>query len=69
MCFEGPEDQLTLTENTQPAILTMSIAALRLLSSRGLRPDFVAGPAVRPTPARRPLIGRASQVSVEMLRW
>ena len=41
--FEGPEDQLTLTENTQPAILAVSIAAYRLIVSRGLRPDFVAG--------------------------
>ena len=41
--FEGPEDQLTLTENTQPAILAVSIAAYRLIASRGLRPDFVAG--------------------------
>lgn len=41
--FEGPEDQLTLTENTQPAILTVSIAAYRVLESRGIRPAFVAG--------------------------
>jgi [acyl-carrier-protein] S-malonyltransferase len=41
--FEGPEDQLTLTENAQPAILAVSIAACRLLESRGLRPAFVAG--------------------------
>jgi [acyl-carrier-protein] S-malonyltransferase len=41
--FEGPDDQLTLTENTQPAILTVSIAAYRLLASRGLTPAFVAG--------------------------
>ena len=41
--FEGPEDQLTLTENQQPAILTVSIAAFRLLESRGLKPSFVAG--------------------------
>jgi len=41
--FEGPEDQLTLTENTQPAILTVSIAAYRLLESRGIKPSFVAG--------------------------
>jgi [acyl-carrier-protein] S-malonyltransferase len=41
--FEGPDDQLTLTENTQPAILAVSIAAFRLLESRGLRPHFVAG--------------------------
>ena len=41
--FEGPEDRLTLTENTQPAILSVSIAALRLLASRGLTPALVAG--------------------------
>ncbi len=41
--FEGPDDRLTLTENTQPAILTVSTAACRLLASRGIRPAFVAG--------------------------
>jgi [acyl-carrier-protein] S-malonyltransferase len=43
ICFDGPEAQLTLTENTQPAILAVSIAAYRLLASRGLTPAFVAG--------------------------
>jgi [acyl-carrier-protein] S-malonyltransferase len=43
MIFEGPEAQLTLTENTQPAILTVSAAAGRLLEERGLKPSFVAG--------------------------
>lgn len=43
LCFEGPEDQLMLTENTQPAILAVSIAACRLLASQGIRPDLVAG--------------------------
>jgi len=43
ICFDGPEDRLTLTENTQPAILAVSIAAHRLLASRGLEPAFVAG--------------------------
>jgi [acyl-carrier-protein] S-malonyltransferase len=43
MCFEGPEDQLALTEHTQPATLTVSVAAYRLLASRGLSPSFVAG--------------------------
>ena len=43
LCFDGPEDQLTLTENTQPAILTMSTAAYRVLASRGIEPAFVAG--------------------------
>jgi [acyl-carrier-protein] S-malonyltransferase len=41
--FEGPEELLTLTENAQPAILAVSIAAYRLLASRGLSPAFVAG--------------------------
>ena len=43
LCFEGPEDQLMLTEHTQPAILTVSTAAARVLASRGIRPDIVAG--------------------------
>lgn len=43
LCFEGPEDQLALTENTQPAILTASVAVYRLLERRGLRPALVAG--------------------------
>jgi [acyl-carrier-protein] S-malonyltransferase len=43
LCFEGAEDELKLTENTQPAILTASIAALRALEERGLTPDYVAG--------------------------
>jgi [acyl-carrier-protein] S-malonyltransferase len=41
--FEGPEDRLTLTENAQPAILTVSIAAYRVLAARNLQPSFVAG--------------------------
>jgi len=43
LCFEGPEDQLRLTEITQPAILTTSIAALRVLETRMPRPNYVAG--------------------------
>jgi [acyl-carrier-protein] S-malonyltransferase len=43
LIFEGPEDALRLTENTQPAILTVSIAAYRLLSARGFEPAMVAG--------------------------
>jgi [acyl-carrier-protein] S-malonyltransferase len=43
ICFEGPEDRLTLTENTQPAILTVSVAAYRALAERGLSPSLVAG--------------------------
>jgi [acyl-carrier-protein] S-malonyltransferase len=43
LCFEGPAERLTLTENTQPAILAVSVAAWRLLASRGFAPAFVAG--------------------------
>jgi [acyl-carrier-protein] S-malonyltransferase len=43
LCFEGPAETLQLTENTQPAILAMSVAVLRLVESRGIRPSFAAG--------------------------
>lgn len=43
LCFEGPEDQLKLTEITQPAILTVSVAAWRVLQSKGVTPSYVAG--------------------------
>jgi [acyl-carrier-protein] S-malonyltransferase len=43
LCFEGPEADLQLTENTQPAILTVSVAIQRVLDARGWRPDFYAG--------------------------
>ena len=43
LCFEGPEEQLKLTEFTQPALLTVSVAAFTVLAGRGLAPDYVAG--------------------------
>ena len=43
LCFEGPEDQLRLTENTQPAILAVSVAAWRVLNEKAIQPAFVAG--------------------------
>ncbi len=43
LCFEGPEEKLKLTEITQPAILTVSVAAWRVLESIGLNPSYVAG--------------------------
>src|ERR1700758_301247 len=43
LCFEGPEDQLKLTEITQPAILTVSVATWRVLQSQGITPAYVAG--------------------------
>lgn len=43
LCFEGPEEKLRMTEITQPAILTVSVAALRVLETQISRPAFVAG--------------------------
>jgi [acyl-carrier-protein] S-malonyltransferase len=43
LCFEGPEDQLKLTENTQPALLAVSTAAFRVLADQGQIPNYVAG--------------------------
>jgi [acyl-carrier-protein] S-malonyltransferase len=43
LCFAGTEDELKLTANTQPAILTASVAVQRVLAEKGLLPDFVAG--------------------------
>lgn len=43
LCWEGPEAELQLTANTQPAILTASVAIQRVLSARGFHPDAVAG--------------------------
>jgi [acyl-carrier-protein] S-malonyltransferase len=43
LCWEGPEEELKLTENTQPAILTCSVAALEALREKGFRADYVAG--------------------------
>ena len=43
LCFRGPEDALKLTENTQPAMLTCSVAFFRILESQGFLPDYVAG--------------------------
>lgn len=43
LCFDGPEEQLKLTEFTQPAIFTVSIAAQRVLAEKGVTPSYVAG--------------------------
>jgi [acyl-carrier-protein] S-malonyltransferase len=43
LCFEGTEEDLKLTANTQPAILTCSVATARVLAEKGITPDFVAG--------------------------
>ena len=43
LCFEGPEDELRKTENTQPAILTVSVACQKILAEHGVLPEMVAG--------------------------
>lgn len=43
LCFEGPEEELRLTENTQPAIMTVSVAAWRVLATQGVHPAIAAG--------------------------
>jgi [acyl-carrier-protein] S-malonyltransferase len=43
LCFEGPEEELKKTENTQPAILTVSLAAAKVLEAQGIEPDMLAG--------------------------
>lgn len=43
LCFEGPEDDLRLTENTQPAILAVSVAVWRVLAGEGIVPELAAG--------------------------
>lgn len=43
LCFNGPEEQLRMTEFTQPAIFTVSVAALRVLTEAGVTPDYLAG--------------------------
>lgn len=43
LCFEGPEEELKATENTQPALLAVAVAAWKVLEKRGVRPDYVAG--------------------------
>ena len=43
LCFEGPEEDLRLTENTQPAIMTVSVAAARVLAEQGVSPALAAG--------------------------
>src|SRR5499427_10039361 len=43
LCFKGPDDKLKMTEITQPAILTVSTAACRVLREKGMVPRFVAG--------------------------
>lgn len=46
LCFEGPEEDLRLTANTQPALFTTSVAALKVLELNGIQPEVVAGHSI-----------------------
>lgn len=46
LCFEGPEEELRLTANTQPALFTTSVSCLRVLQAHGVRPDMAAGHSI-----------------------
>ena len=63
LCFEGPEEQLKLTANTQPAILTASLAAFAVAAEHGRRPDGVAGHSLGEYSA----VGSASGLGIEDL--
>jgi len=63
LCFEGPEEQLKLTANTQPAILTVSLAAYAVLAARGAAFEGVAGHSLGEYSA----VGAAGGVTVEDL--
>lgn len=63
LCFAGPEEQLKLTANTQPAILTVSLAAFAVVAAHGRRPDGVAGHSLGEYSA----VGAAGGLGVEDL--
>lgn len=68
LCFEGTAEDLKLTENTQPALLTVSTAAFRVLDSRGCKPDFVAGHSLGEWSAAVAAGGLAFRDAVRLVR-
>lgn len=69
LCFTGPADALDRTENTQPAILTVSVGALRVLCKKGLAPDVVAGHSLGEYSAVVAGGGLAFSDAIELVRW
>lgn len=67
--FDGPEDELVLTQNAQPAILTVSIAAQRVLAARGIEPAFVAGHSLGEYSANVTAGTIAFGDAVKVVRW
>ncbi len=68
MCFEGTEEDLKLTANTQPAILTCSVAVYRVLAEKGLMPDFVAGHSLGEYSALVAVVGLKFADAVQLVR-
>lgn len=68
LCFEGPEDALKLTSNTQPAILTVSLAVCRVLEERRIAPDYVAGHSLGEYSALVAAGGLAFSEAVKLVR-
>jgi [acyl-carrier-protein] S-malonyltransferase len=68
LCFDGPTDRLNLTEYTQPALLTASIAALRILEPAGIRPIAVAGHSLGEYSALVAAGGLAFRTAVSLVR-
>lgn len=68
MCFAGSEEDLKLTANTQPAILSVSVAAWRVLEANGKRPDFVAGHSLGEYSALVAAAGLAFPDAVRLVR-
>jgi len=68
LCFEGPEDALKLTENTQPALVTVSVAACAVLREKGEVPDYVAGHSLGEYSALVAAGGLAFRDAVKLVR-
>ena len=68
LCFEGPADELQLTANTQPAILTVSAAAAAVLAEKGVSPAYVAGHSLGEYSALVAARSIAIQAAVEIVR-
>lgn len=68
LCFEGPAEELKLTENTQPAILTTSVALYRVVARQGIEPDFVAGHSLGEYSALVAAGGLRLEDAVELVR-
>ncbi|HLV00067.1 MAG TPA: ACP S-malonyltransferase [Acidobacteriota bacterium] len=69
LCFEGPDEELRLTEKTQPAILTVSVAIFRVLEAHGVLPDFVAGHSLGEFSALVAAGALEFEEAVELVQW